>query len=74
MQTSGASKLAPIISIMHERLKAAQAVQITNGRSVNRQSDLESLKLLQEVGKGGEATRRTGGTGGGEPFMCKTER
>ncbi|KAG2431085.1 hypothetical protein HXX76_009618 [Chlamydomonas incerta] len=52
----GASKLAPIISIMHERLKAAQAVQITNGRSVNRQSDLESLKLLQEVGKGGYGT------------------
>ncbi len=48
---------------MHERLKAAQAVQITNGRSVNRQSDMESIKLLQEVGKGGESllARRIGG-------------
>ncbi|KAG2448078.1 hypothetical protein HYH02_007103 [Chlamydomonas schloesseri] len=49
----GASKLAPIISIMHERLKAAQAVQMMKSAADARQSDIDSVILLQEVGRGG---------------------
>ncbi|KAG2431087.1 hypothetical protein HXX76_009619 [Chlamydomonas incerta] len=49
----GASKLAPIISIMHERLKAAQAVQMMNSAAELRQSDIDSIVLLQEAGRGG---------------------
>ncbi|GLC69555.1 hypothetical protein PLESTF_000846900 [Pleodorina starrii] len=52
----GASRLAPIITIMHERLKAAQAAQMTGGRTEARKADLQSVKLLQEVGKGGYGT------------------
>ncbi|GIL50590.1 hypothetical protein Vafri_6721 [Volvox africanus] len=49
----GASKLAPIIASMHDRLKAAQAVQMTFVRSEAHKTDLKSLKLLQEIGQGG---------------------
>ncbi|EFJ45099.1 hypothetical protein VOLCADRAFT_94591 [Volvox carteri f. nagariensis] len=53
----GASKLAPIIASMHDRLRAAQAVQMTiSGRSEARQQDLRSIKLLQEIGQGGYGT------------------
>ncbi|KAG2447914.1 hypothetical protein HYH02_007368 [Chlamydomonas schloesseri] len=53
----GASKLAPIISIMHERLKTAQASQMTDvAHADRRRDDLESLVLLQEVGQGGYGT------------------
>lgn len=51
---AGASKLAPIISIMHERLKAAQALQMMNSAADSRQSDIDSVVLLQEVGRGGK--------------------
>ncbi|GLI63335.1 hypothetical protein VaNZ11_006253 [Volvox africanus] len=52
----GASRLAPIITIMHERLKAAQAAQMISGRTEARKADLQSVKLLQEIGKGGYGT------------------
>ncbi|GLC56327.1 hypothetical protein PLESTB_001092900 [Pleodorina starrii] len=53
----GASKLAPIIASMHDRLKAAQAVQMTNSnRYEARRQDLQSIKLLQEIGQGGYGT------------------
>ncbi|KAG2430077.1 hypothetical protein HXX76_010176 [Chlamydomonas incerta] len=53
----GASKLAPIISIMHERLKTAQANQMTDvAHADRRRDDLASLVLLQEVGQGGYGT------------------
>ncbi|KAG2422422.1 hypothetical protein HXX76_016037 [Chlamydomonas incerta] len=56
----GASKLAPVIAVMHERLKSAQAAKML-ARAANqcrvqqasRQTDLEALALLQEVGRGG---------------------
>ncbi|KAG2431667.1 hypothetical protein HYH02_013244 [Chlamydomonas schloesseri] len=70
----GVSKLAPIIGLMHERLKAAQAVQMTgqagagvggapgdvsgaHAAAISRQAaDLESVRMLQEIGKGGYGT------------------
>ncbi|KAG2426888.1 hypothetical protein HXX76_012675 [Chlamydomonas incerta] len=74
----GVSKLAPIISLMHERLKAAQAVQMTgqggsgggyggaaggaasggaaHATASRQAADLESVRMLQEVGKGGYGT------------------
>ncbi|GIL78175.1 hypothetical protein Vretifemale_7617 [Volvox reticuliferus] len=52
----GASRLAPIITIMHERLKAAQAAQMIGARTEDRKADLQSVKLLQEIGKGGYGT------------------
>lgn len=74
---AGVSKLAPIISLMHERMKAAQAVQMTgqsgggggygsgggggagggeHAASSRQAADLESVRMLQEVGKGGYGT------------------
>eukprot|EP00198_Chlamydomonas_reinhardtii_P011806 XP_001701143.1 predicted protein [Chlamydomonas reinhardtii] len=53
MSPRGASKIAPIISIMHERLKAAQISAVHNRASEMRKNDLHSLKLLDEVGRGG---------------------
>eukprot|EP00198_Chlamydomonas_reinhardtii_P003354 XP_001692690.1 predicted protein [Chlamydomonas reinhardtii] len=38
---------------MHERLKAAQALQMMNSAADSRQSDIDSVVLLQEVGRGG---------------------
>ncbi|KAG2486111.1 hypothetical protein HYH03_015206 [Edaphochlamys debaryana] len=52
----GASKLVPLISSMHERLKAAQTLQMTFARSDAAKADLASVKLLQEIGKGGYGT------------------
>ncbi|KAG2443163.1 hypothetical protein HYH02_009573 [Chlamydomonas schloesseri] len=58
----GASKLAPVIAVMHERLKAAQAAKMLaraggcHVRVASRQTDLAALVLLQEVGRGGYGT------------------
>ncbi|KXZ46441.1 hypothetical protein GPECTOR_43g877 [Gonium pectorale] len=52
----GASKLAPLIASMHDRLKAAQAAVLTKGRSDSLKCDIRSLKLLQEIGRGGYGT------------------
>lgn len=43
---------------MHDRLQAAQAVQMTSMRSGGHTSDLRSLRILQEIGYGGEERRR----------------
>ncbi|GLC77167.1 hypothetical protein PLESTF_001893600 [Pleodorina starrii] len=52
----GASKLAPLIASMHDRLKTAQAAQMTFVRSEAHKTDLKSLRLLQEIGQGGYGT------------------
>ncbi|KXZ46442.1 hypothetical protein GPECTOR_43g878 [Gonium pectorale] len=77
----GASKLAPVIASMHDRLKTAQAragrgrgplsrcqpwqfaavigpgaFALTKGRSESLKMDIQSLKLMQEIGRGGYGT------------------
>ncbi|KAG2424093.1 hypothetical protein HXX76_014768 [Chlamydomonas incerta] len=49
-----ALRLAPLITTLHERLKTAQAEQLTSSsRAASRLLDLESLRFLERVGKGG---------------------
>ncbi|GLC66944.1 hypothetical protein PLESTF_000494600 [Pleodorina starrii] len=46
----GGLRLAPLISTLHDRLKSAQAEQLTaSSRAASRVQDLESLRLLERV-------------------------
>ncbi|KAG2486383.1 hypothetical protein HYH03_014963 [Edaphochlamys debaryana] len=49
----GSSKLAPLIATLHDRLKAAQAEQMANCRAASRVQDLESIRILEQIGRGG---------------------
>ncbi|KAG2428833.1 hypothetical protein HYH02_014245 [Chlamydomonas schloesseri] len=49
----GSCKLAPLIATLHERLKAAQALQMANCRAGARLQDLESIRILEQIGRGG---------------------
>ncbi|GIL71681.1 hypothetical protein Vretifemale_2204 [Volvox reticuliferus] len=50
----GGVRLAPLITTLHDRLKSAQAEQLTSsGRAASRMQDLGSLRFLERVGKGG---------------------
>ncbi|KAG2422583.1 hypothetical protein HXX76_015911 [Chlamydomonas incerta] len=52
----GASKLAPLMASLHERIRAAQTAQLAVGRSESAKADVESVRLLQEIGHGGYGT------------------
>ncbi|KAG2430390.1 hypothetical protein HYH02_013752 [Chlamydomonas schloesseri] len=52
----GASKLAPLMASLHERIRAAQTAQLAVGRSESTKADLESVRLVQEIGHGGYGT------------------
>ncbi|PNW87774.1 hypothetical protein CHLRE_01g001678v5 [Chlamydomonas reinhardtii] len=49
----GSCKLAPLIATLHERLKAAQALQMANCRAGARLQDLEAIRILEQIGRGG---------------------
>ncbi|GLI70933.1 hypothetical protein VaNZ11_016027 [Volvox africanus] len=49
----GSSKLAPLMATLHDRLKAAQAEQMANCRAASRMQDLESIRILEQIGRGG---------------------
>ncbi|KXZ43294.1 hypothetical protein GPECTOR_95g683 [Gonium pectorale] len=63
----GGVRLAPLISTLHERLKTAQAEQLTtSSRAASRLQDLESLRIQERVGKGGYGSVYRGTYHGGE--------
>ncbi|GFR44780.1 hypothetical protein Agub_g6112, partial [Astrephomene gubernaculifera] len=49
----GSCKLAPLMATLHDRLKAVQAEQMANCRAASRMQDLESIRILEQIGRGG---------------------
>ncbi|GLC66945.1 hypothetical protein PLESTF_000494700 [Pleodorina starrii] len=49
----GSCKLAPLMATIHDRLKAAQAEQMANCRAASRMQDLDSIRILEQIGRGG---------------------